>query len=529
MKKLFKLAVSALILVSVVACSGGTKTKDTLNIGISNTLSGLNPFNASDVASQWIMEWMYPKLLEQPSANTFESSLAKEFTTTDSKTFTIKLADAKWSDGVAITSADVAYTLNLIATPKVETTLGSYISSLEGVTSAGKLVDGATEISGVKIVDDKTLTLTTKTPVDINYLKEMIGFSVKISPKHIVETMDIYNLGQSTFATAPTVFGGAYKFIKYEQNSYVQLEANDTYFKGTPKIKNVYFKILDGTGLVTALTSGDIDMIAGGGIGVISINDFHDLKNNTALKTSSSASANAQFMYINNSVYSDVNFRLAITYAINRAKIVTDLLQGEGEVIATSYTSSSSYLDTSVEAIPYDVAKAKEYLAKSGYDVSVPIKLAVPQGNKVRMDSANLIQQDLEAIGLTVQQTTTDFATHLANTKKGDYQLSLMGLAFTVDPDETSTMATTGASFMGMWKDDYLDSLWTKGKSLTDAKERQAVYTEIQTYMRDKALLVGLYSAYTFIAQTTRLSGGLKDFWAGSLSDIEKWTLAESN
>lgn len=188
---------------------------------------------------------LYPTLLDQPESLTFQGNLADSFDTTDNQTFTIKLqSGAEWSDGQPITAEDVAYSLNLIANPDVETSFGVNISSLQGVKDTGELDDGTSEISGVKVIDDTTLTLTTKTAVDPNYLKEMIGFNIYIVPKHIVEKEDLKNLSSSTFATAPTVSGSIYKFVKYEKDSYVQLEANSSYYKGEAKLKNVYLKLL---------------------------------------------------------------------------------------------------------------------------------------------------------------------------------------------------------------------------------------------------------------------------------------------
>ncbi len=513
---------------STTKSSSSSTDKDTLYIGLTNAPGGFNPVYASDTAAQWVLRMMYPTLLDQPESLEFEGNLAESFETEDNQTYTITIpADRKWSDGEAITAEDVAYTLNVNANPDVESYFGSNISSLEGVDDTGKLADGATEISGVKVVNDTTLTLKTKTPVDPNYIKEMIGFNIFIIPKHIVEKYDLADLGSSEFATNPTVFGGAYKFKKYEKDSYVQLEANESYYKGAPKIKNLYLKVLSGTNIVTELQSGGIDMVAGGGIGVIPVSEIKTVKKDSSLDVESYSGFATQYMFINNDKFKDAKVRLAMTYAINREEIVDKLFSGEAEVIPTTYTSAGKYYDKDVKAISYDVDKAKKLLKESGFDTSQEIELVVPTGNKAREQSANLIEQYLEAAGFNIKQVSYDFVTALANVRKGDYQLGLIGIPLNSDPDVSYLWSTTGSTNLARTNDSKLESLLAEGKSLTSMDERKVVYDELQEYMRDNAFSVGLYADYQYKAQKKTLDGGIKEFWAGSLSDIQDWTISK--
>ncbi|MFT9124104.1 MAG: ABC transporter substrate-binding protein, partial [Leuconostoc mesenteroides] len=224
----------ALVLTSCGGSSSGTSSsktsKNTLYVGTTNAPAGFNPINETDVAGQWILRMLYPSLLDQPKSLHFQGSLAKSFTTTDNQHYTITLRNAKWSDGKAITADDVAYTLNLIGNPDVETSYGANIARLEGVDGSGKTSSSSTTISGVRVVNSKTLTLTTKAPIDPNYVKEMIGFDLVIVPKHVAEQYNPKDLANSKFTSHPTVSGSAYKFVKYNQNSYVRLKANPTYY-----------------------------------------------------------------------------------------------------------------------------------------------------------------------------------------------------------------------------------------------------------------------------------------------------------
>lgn len=503
---------------------GAQSPDDTLNIGTTNNISGLNTFNSSDVVAQWVERFMYPSLVDQPEAGVFAPNIA-DITTEDNITFTVKIVDeVNWSDGTPLTSDDVAFTISTIADPQVETHAASFINAIEGLGDDGKLADGEESISGLNIVDDKTLEITLKEPSDPAYVKENIGFKVLIAPKHVVETQDIYNLGSSEYATSPTIFAGPYKFVKYENGAYVQLVANETYFRGEPQIKNIFIQMMDSTGLVTALQSGTVDMSAGGGIGVIPITDINMLRENENLRVESNSGTSIQFMYFNNEVFTDANVRKAFLMAINRERLVSDLILGEGEIPATTLTSLNPYKDPDLEPLAYDPEGAKALLEEAGFDMSKEIVLDVPTGNVTRMTSASLIEQDLEAIGLNIRQETADFATHLANVGNGDYELALLSLAFNVDPDQSSYWASTSTNYARL-NDEKLEALMLEGKSLTSFEERYPVYQEIQAYFQEQALIVPLYSELQFITQTKKLTGGIKPFWHGSLYDIETWTL----
>lgn len=546
-KKSLLALILALMLI-FTACSGGEKApeasttvnpptgtetsgsqsgtaSDILYIGMTNAPASFNIINTTDIAGRWVQRFMYDSLLIMPTTTTFEPGLADSFETEDNQNFTIKLNQkAVWSDGTPVTADDVVFTLNYIANPEVETARGSNIAMLEGTTAAGKLEEGLSEIPNLAAVDDKTVTLKTKKPVDPAYIKEFLGFEIMILPKHIVEPIPAKDYGNSDAVNNPTVTSGPFKFVQYQNGSYVELAANPDYYKGEPEFKKVFVKIMNGTNLVTEFQSGGIHMAAGGGIGVVPVQDLGILRDDPNMQVDANPGFNSQFMMINNVKYNQ-KFRQALAYAINRDLIVQNLLKGEGEVMSSIYPLASPYMNENLKPIEYDPEKAKELLAESGFDTNQEINLIVPIGNKVREQSANLIEQDLEAIGLKVTQTTYDFPTVMATIKTNNFDMCLIGFGYTVEPDVATYYSTTGSMNFGKISDAHLDELLTKGTSLTSFDERKAVYDEIQQYMQDNTFILGLYSDYQIAAKNKALNGGITSYWAGSLAGIEKWNI----
>lgn len=514
---------------AVTEKSAPAKVSDTLYIGMSNPPEFFNPLFNPGVAGKFAIRFMYESLLGMPEPNNFTPALADSFETKDNQNYVIHLnPKAKWTDGVPVTADDVVYTLNLIANPKVETSKGSFINMLDGVTSDGKLKEGLSEIPGLVAVDAHTVNLKTKTPVDANYLKSFLGFEVFIAPKHVFEKIEPSAIASSEAALHPTVTSGAFEFVTYKTNDYLEYKANPNYYKGVPKLKKIFIRLMNGTNLVTALKSKDIQMAAGGGVGIIPLKDIGLLEKDDKLLVKTVPSFMSQFLDVNNSDPKfNVNFRKAVTTAINRERIVKQLFKGKAELIPTIYTPLSPIYDESVKPLAYDVSKAKELLKESGFDTSKTITIEVPIGNVLREQSADLIQQDLTAIGLKVKLEKLDFPTLLSRARKGEYEMLLIGYVPPVDPDYSSYFLPGASSNFAHTDDAKLTEMMTKAAAMTSATERKAAYSEIQEYMRDNQFLTTLYSASNIIAQTKNLKGGIIDYWDGSLYNLHDWHFEE--
>ena len=157
--------------------------------------------------------------------------------------------------------------------------------------------------------------------------------------------------------------------------------------------------------------------------------------------------------------------------------------------------------------------------------MSQPIEIMVPTGNKVREQSANLIEQDLEAVGFTVEQVTYDFPTTLEKARAADYDLYLGGIVVPVDPDLTSYFGAAGGSNYAHLNDPEVNALLEAGKSETDSAKRKEIYDEFQVMMQEKSPIVPLYSQHDIIIKQDALNGGIKEYWGGSLYDVHEWTL----
>jgi peptide/nickel transport system substrate-binding protein len=499
----------------------------TLFIGLTNAPDSFNPFDRPGLAGTWAQRFFYESILSMPTPTEFEPRLGT-METEDNQVFTVTISeDANWTDGEPVTSHDVAFTLNAIADPSVATSLGTNIAMIEGTTGAGVLEEGLDELTGLEIIDDKTIEITTKQPVDLAYISEFLGHNILIAPEHVFGDIPGEEIPQSEAATRPSVFNGAFKFVDYQEEDYLHLEKNEDYHLGEPQIDEVYMRVMSGTALLTEFQAGNLHMAAGGGIGMVSHEDIGLLEEIDGLVVEENPSFSGQYMIINteNERFADPQVRQAIAHALNRELTVENLLHGRGEVLDSTYSSASPYRDESLERVEYDPDLAREMLEEAGFDFEEPIDFVVPTGNVIREQNGDLIEQWLVDIGLTVNQQNYDFTTWLSMAQELDYDLGLMGWGHTVDPN-IQTYIYTGASSNNMgYSNPEVDALIDAGNAGTDFDERFPIYQELQALLQEEAPFIPLYSDSQFGVKVDYMEGGIDEYWGGSLHDLHEWSL----
>lgn len=207
---------------------------------------------------------------------------------------------------------------------------------------------------------------------------------------------------------------GPFKFGKYDKaNGTVELVRNEDYFDSSQKAKldKLIFKIIpDETARKQALKSGTID-----GYDFPAPADWAGLKTdgfNVAVRPP----FNILYLGItqkNNPKLQDLKVRQAIASAVNREQLVKSQMP-EGAKVATQFIPDTvDGYDKSLQAIPYDVAKAKSLLAEAGAsDLTVnfywPSAVTRPYMPNPR-DIFGAIQANLQDAGIKVNAITKDW------------------------------------------------------------------------------------------------------------------------
>lgn len=494
---------------------------DTLIVALTNSPNGFDPINTPGMT--FIHRFIYDTLLVMPEADEYEEALATSFETEDNETFTVTLnPDAYWTDGEPITAEDVAFSLNAIVHPDYQSNLNAHLSILEGTDHAGRLLEEYDELPGVEVIDEYTLSFRTKHPVDLDLAKHAVGYQVYIAPSHIFGELDPAEATTSEHSTQPTVTSGPYKFVEYDEDNYVHLEANEDYYRGSPEIETIYSRVLNSSLLTTEFQAGNLHMTAGGGIAVVPHEDIPLLEEIDGLVIEENPSLIVQYLLVNHEVFDDPEVRLALTHAIDRELLLNNLIDGRGEIVNGPYTSIHPYQRDDLDPHAFDPDLARELLEQADFDFDREYEFVVPTGNSIREQAGDLIYQWFNDIGLNVTLVNIDFPTWLEQANSGDYDFGLMAWSNSIDPDPSTNFTGENTSNID---DPIIDELLQEGLQGTSFEERYETYATFQEYIHENAVLVPLYTESQYSIQVEELDGGVEAYSGGTFSHIHEWSL----
>ena len=305
------------------------------------------------------------------------------------------------------------------------------------------------------------------------------------------------------------------------------MEAFPDYFKGEAQTKNVIFKVSNQDTVVAELINGEIDIA---NISSLKDQDIKTLEENN-VKVVSYAGITSQYMGMNlrEPIFQDVRVRQAITYAIDRELMVEKLLEGHGDVVqAPLLPNSWAYPEDGVlNDYKVDLDKAKDLLAQAGWEdrngdgiveneAGEPfhVTLKYPQGNKIREQSAPIIQASLKEIGIDVELQIMEFAALLDEVMANhEFDLFLMGSSLDTDPDPKPIWHSDSASdekgnsawnIVG-YRNPEADRLMDEALATTDVEVRKELYKQFCILVNEECPEVLLYAPDVTMAYNPNL------------------------
>jgi len=491
-----------------------------------------NNFNAVNTDSSYgyfNVNLMFETLVTLNDDVEFVGRLAESWDVSDDKTqLTFHLnPDAKWHDGTPVTAEDVEFTIWAVSHPEIEVNRGANIAMLKGLEGS-KRPEGVDTVEGVKVIDDHTIQFTANNPVDPLFFLELVGTGVWIIPKHILQDVPPVDWDKADFWMNPTVGAGPFKFVKYETDQFIEYARNEDYHLGKPHLEKLIIKIITPATMVAQLEKGEIDITSAGGIGDVPLDDWERVKGLENVNAYGYQDNGYQYMIINwdpSAPWTDKRARQALAYALNRQLIVDKLLKSQGVVAQTPIIPVTYYYNPEVEGqFAYDPDKAKALLEEAGFDFSREITLLVPIGNIVRELSADIIQANLQDIGLQVNIEKMDFPTMMARFKAAEFDIGLVGWSDVLDPDVRSQYYSTGQYNFGAIDSAVLDDLLDRGANTADPQDRKVIYDEFQLKFLDEMPIVALYWPLRLAAVNKRVHNARHIITTnGLLRNVHEW------
>ena len=429
----------------------------------------------------------------------------------DGLTYTFKLREGmKFHNGDPVDAASFKRGWERLADPtmKSPSEIGYHLAPVAGY--AEMAAGDADEISGLVAVDDLTFQVTLTDP--------MADFTAVCCHPGLVPVPQAALDDPAAFLEQP-IGNGPFKLDEaWQHNQYIIASKFEDYYGEAPKIDGVYFSIqADPDTAYRELQAGSIDfaMIPTGQIQEavdqygLSDDGFTVTPGKQVL-TGTELSTYYLVVNLNDPALSDVNVRRAISLAIDRQAIVDTLYEGYREPANSIMPLSIDDNEENVwEYCKYDPEQAKQILADAGYadgDISVSLSYNGDGGHE---DLMSKVQQDLEAVGITVTQDTTEWATYLNNLSDGNYQLARLGWTADypiMDNFLFPNFFSTADNNYGGYNNPDVDAAMLAARQIQDEEERKAAYRQICHQVgEDMPVIPIMFYAHNYVG-TDRLA-----------------------
>lgn len=536
-KKMIALIVAAVMAFSVAGCAasqesetaeGGTGTasgEKIVNVGVTSALGSVNPFVMDQTEiNKYAVGLMFLPLMELDENLNFVGMLADSVTTADNINFVVHIDEnAAWSDGTPVTAADVEYTVRRLASPVVNNvTLMLY--AFEGTGDDGFVEPNAEGISGVQIVDDKTVQFTTKYPMALTTFQNTYARYIHTLPKHVIEKYSEEELLTAEWFNKPDVVNGPYKLTDYDSNHYISYEANVNYWKGAPKIDKLNIKIVDASQILSGLQSGEID-ITHHTMTAVPQEDFESIEALENVEVVYGTPITHQSVFIQTENIPDAKVRQALLYAIDREQLVEQLLRGHGEVVDGFLSSASPFYNPEVTPVPYDPEKAKNLLEEAGWDGSKTLKFYVDSGDGTFVNGSQVLVAQWAAVGINVEVQTVDLATLMTVAGTTDYDMLAVQYTYApVDPYPDAGWLLGGEGSWTGYGNDTINEALAATQTTSDVETIRGEYTTVDTIVQED---VPMFSAYVLSAQgavNKRLTGARPSAY-GFFNEVQNWDI----
>ena len=493
-KQTIALLLSAAVMTMALSACGGPKSNGSgsddantsradnneIAVGISQDLGdSLDPYQMTAAGTREILFNVYEGLYKPTSSGDFEPALAESYAVSEDGrvyTFTIRQG-VLFHNETPMDVNDVVYSFNTCAATSVDSSLGAALSNVASVEAA----------------NENTVVVTLKEP-DSDFLAYVA--SVYIVP-------DDY----SDQATAP-VGTGPFQYVSRSVQENLVLEKFDGYWGEGAKVDRVTFMIYENSSaLMTALNGGAVDLAMHL---TVSQTQNLDERYNVLEGTMNLVQA----LYLNNAVapFDDVRVRQALCYAIDRDAILELTADGHGTKLGSSmYPAFTKYFDDSLtDYYTYDPEKAKELLTEAGYPNGFTMTITVPSNYTPHVDTAQVLVEQLGAVGITVEIEEVEWNTWLQRTyTERDFQSTVVGFDAANLTANALLQRWTSDSEKNMinFSNAEYDSVMAQANATTDDAARTALFKQAERILTEEAANVYIQDLADMVAINKNLTG----------------------
>ena len=288
------------------------------------------------------------------------------------------------------------------------------------------------DIKKIEVVDPLTVRLHTEPPVPLlpNYLSRI---SIMPAAMEKARTQDL-DKGNGVIGTGP------YRFVSWQPDSQIVLEANPDYWGGKPAWDKVVYRFIPtDSSRVAALLAGDVDLIEN-----VPSSSLNVLRKNQNFRLESASGNRVLYLALDHdrevspfaagpdgkNPLRDRKVRQAMSMAIARDALIARIMDGQGVPAGQLVPQGFFGWVPGLEAPKADMSAAKKLLAEAGYPDGFTLTYHAtndryPNDEKV----AQAIGQMFSKIGIKVSVVTLPGNVYFSRASAREFSIVMGGAA----------------------------------------------------------------------------------------------------
>ena len=467
--------------------------KDTVIIGIANDVNNLDPQGSNTDANMMVFYLTHERLVNiDPDTGKVIPALATEWTVyADGCVYEFTIdKDATFTDGTPCTAEDVKYTYDKAKT-------SSFASQ--------KVAD----VIATEVIDSTHIRITLQ-KANQDWLTLMAHGGMSILSKAACEKDSVNGprLGSGMFSLEEWVPGSHCSFVRY-----------DGYRKGAAPTRRIVMKLYkEASTRLIALQTGEIDVCIDP-----STTDLERIKADANLDLIQTPNVVMLYMpmQMEKKGLDNVHVRKALAYAMDKESIVYAAYDGLATVHNNYINRGQFGLNENIHVYEYNLEKAKEELALSGYKPG-QLTFHIMVDKEFKKTAALIFQGACAQIGINIvlEEMETAALKGKLNDASLDYELALyqftddLGTDYTLRNQHGSTVQADGTlkkngSNRCNMKDATFNAMLDEALVETDSAKREQDYHEIENYLDEICPLVPICTSYINIGAKKGIVGAI--------------------
>jgi peptide/nickel transport system substrate-binding protein len=424
--------------------AAGTGASGTVTLVPPQSLQTLDPNIGVTEITRMVSGHIYDQIIYLDDDANLQPMLAESWQALDDLTWEFKLRDdVKFHDGTPFNAEVMKFTLERILD--------------EGYNSLQRTY--WVPVTEISTPDEFTCVIKTETPMGV-----MPYVMALTTPVHPDVGMD-----PTAFPEVP-IGTGPFKFVEWQIDDHVVLEANGDYWGGTPEIQQVVFRTIPELSTrMSALEAGEVDIVL-----EIVPEDVERIESRGNVSVHNVETFRTSWLWMNGSrePFTDVRVRQAIMHAVNMDEIAESIIKGVGIKARAPIAPTVFGFHPNLPPYEYNPDRARELLAEAGYPngFETTAKGMGERGGYTRFgDVAEVVLAYLAEVGIVAEQIVTDPATANKDLLELNWDLHFAGAtAVTGDADNGMTRLYLCEAKRNGWCNEEVDALLLKARESTD-------------------------------------------------------------